>query len=333
MNQKILITGGSGLLGSYLVRWFKQKGYPHITSTFHHSIDAVPEDILEGVHWEKLLLPDKAAALDIVAGHDWVIHAAGFISYQAKEKYRLIDINQTGTEHIVNACLAHNVAHFIYISSISALGRENAHLILKESTPWFQNELSTFYGLSKYLGEVEAWRGAAEGMNVSAVLPSVILGAGNWQKSSLTIMDQIANKSAWYPGGQTGFVDVRDVAIFTGMLLEKSLAGERWVLNGANLPYSELYQKIAANLGLKRKYREAPKWLAKIILQGRNLLSGGTLGIELLNQAYAISTYDASKSLTMEGFSYRRIDETLKEMAECYLKSGKDILPFPVLPF
>jgi dihydroflavonol-4-reductase len=332
MNQRILITGGSGLLGSYLVRWFKQKGYTHITSTYQHSIDTVPKDILEGVHWEKLILPDKAAALEIVSGHDWVIHAAGFVSYQPKDKYKLIDINQTGTEHIVNACLTHHVEHFVYISSIGALGKENDHVTLKESSPWLQNEFSTSYGLSKYLGEVEAWRGAAEGLNVSVVVPSVILGAGDWQKSSLQIMDQIVKKSAWYPGGKTGYVDVRDIVLFIDLLLERSVIGERWILNSADLSYAELYKKVAANLGLKRKFRESPKWLAKIILLSRNLVKTGSIGVELLHHVYGTFTYDASKSMTMEGFSYRNIDETLKEVAENYMRSSKDILHSSVLP-
>ena len=333
MNQRILITGGSGLLGSYLVRWFKQKGYVHITSTYQHTIDTVPKDILEGVHWEKLVLPDKAAALEIVSGHDWVIHAAGYVSYRPKDKYKLIDIHQTGTEHIVNACLAHNVEHLVYISSIGALGKENDHVTLNESSPWLQNEFSTSYGLSKYLGEVEAWRGAAEGLNVSVVLPSVILGAGNWDRSSLQIMDQIAKKSPWYPGGQTGYVDVRDIAMFTGLLLEHSVIGERWILNSANLTYQDLYEKIAGHLGLKRKFHEAPKWLAKMILRTRNLIKAGTIGGELLNQVYGTFTYDASKSLKLEGFSYQKIDETLKEVAEYYSLDSQDILHPSVLPF
>lgn len=333
MNQRILITGGSGLLGSYLVRWFKQKGYGNITATYQHSIDTVPKDIVESVRWEKLILPDKAAALEIVSGHDWVIHAAGYVSYQPRDKYKLIDINQTGTEHIVNACMAHSVEHFVYISSIGALGKENDHVTLNESSPWLQNEYSSSYGLSKYLGEVEAWRGAAEGLNVSVIVPSVILGTGNWQKSSLQIMDQIARKSPWYPGGQTGYVDVRDIAMFAGMLLEHSVTGERWILNSANLTYHDLYELVAGHLGLNRKFREAPKWLAKMILRTRNLINAGAIGGELLNHVYGTFSYDASKSLKLEGFSYRKIDETLREVADNYSLDRKDILHHSVLPF
>ncbi len=115
--------------------------------------------------------------------------------------------------------------------------------------------------------------------------------------------------------------------------MERSVIGERWIVSGANLTYGVLYERIAGYLGLKRKFRVAPKWLAKIILKTRNLIKAGTLGGELLNHVYGTFTYDASKSLKMEGFSYRDIDETLKEVAENYMRTSMDILPPSVSPF
>lgn len=330
MSKKILITGGSGLLGSYLIRWFLQHGYTNITSTYTTTLDAVAPDLRDVVEWKQLALPDKMAAFDVVQGHEWVIHAAAKVSYLAGDKYRLLEINKTGTEHIVNACLAQAVSHLVYVGSIGALGRETDHVTLTESTPWLDNEFSNVYGLSKYLGELEVWRGAGEGLNVSVVLPSVILGSGNWHSSSLQLVDRIVYKSGWYPTGQTGFVDVRDVTKFIGALIEKSNTGGRWILNGANMTYGDLYHKLGAQLGLDKKFSPAPKWLAKTILIGSNLLKGGSLGTAMLNQVYGTFIYDASKSLTIEGFQYRQMDETLREVALAY-KSGHQ--PEVILPF
>jgi dihydroflavonol-4-reductase len=330
MSRKILITGGSGLLGSYLIRWFLHQGYTQITSTYTTSLDGVAPDLRDAVDWKQLALPDKMAAFDIVQGHEWVIHAAGKVSYNAKDKYRLLEINKTGTEHIVNACLVHDVPHLVYVGSIGALGKETDHVTLTESSPWLDNEYSNVYGLSKYLGELEVWRGIGEGLNASVVLPSVILGAGNWQTSSLQMVDRIVHKSGWYPTGQTGFVDVRDISKFIGGLLEKSNIGGRWILNGANMTYGDVYHKLGAQLGLGKKFSPAPKWLAKTLLIGSNLLKGGSLGTEMLNQVYGTFTYDASKSLTVEGFNYRPMDDTIREVALAY-KSDRQ--PGVNLPF
>lgn len=329
MNEKILVTGGSGLLGAYLIRWFRQKGYTNITATYQRSAEAIPNDIRQGIQWQQLTLPDKMASMEIVKGQDWVIHAAGLVSYHIRDKYSLLDINKTGTEEIVNACLIHDIKHLVYIGSIGALGRETDHVTLNESSPWLQTEFSTGYGLSKYLGELEVWRGAGEGLNVSVVLPSVILGAGDWYKSSLQLIDRIVHKLPFYPAGQTGYVDVRDIVMFVDLLLEKNMWGERWLLSGKNMKYKEVYEKLAGYLEMEKRFRPAPKWLAKVIMQSGNLFNGKTMGVDVINQAYGTFTYDSLKSQKVGGFRYRDMDLTLKEVADAYRKKSED----PVLPF
>jgi dihydroflavonol-4-reductase len=328
MNERILITGGSGLLGSYLIRWFLQKGYSNISATYHHSLASIPADLSNSVRWLPLSLPDKHACLEITTGQDWVIHAAGFVSYRPSDKYKLLDVNQTGTELLVNACLEQNVSHFVYISSIGALGRETDHLTLNEKSAWVENEWSTSYGLSKYLGELEVWRAAAEGLNVSVVLPSIILGSGDWDRSSLQMIKRIVSSPGYYPTGQTGFVDVRDVTTFIGMILEKSIIGERWLLNGSSTPYSELYKSVARHLGLTKTFKPAPKWLARLMLCSSNLFKGNGIGLEVLKHSYGTFSFDASKSLGVENFTYRSLEESLKDIAVGY-RQHQPCLPLP----
>ncbi|HZV70429.1 MAG TPA: NAD-dependent epimerase/dehydratase family protein [Saprospiraceae bacterium] len=327
-NPRILVTGGSGLLGSYLLRWFRHHGYTQLMGTFHKE-DKIPEDLKDGITWRSLILPDIPNAFEIVRDQDWVIHTAGLVSYNHEERFRLLDINKTGTEIIVNACLAHNVDHLIYIGSIAALGKERNYTTLNESNEWVQNDFSTPYGLSKYLAELEVWRGAGEGLNVSVILPSIILGTGDWQSSSLQLFDRVAHKMPWYPGGQTGYVDVRDVADFVGHLLEHKNVGERWLVNGVNMSYKEIYLLIADKLGLKRKYMEAPEWLSKIFLLATNITKGRFSVPDLLHQVYGTFSYDAAKSLTVDGFHYRTIEKTIEEVVEVYLgKEEKKVLEY-----
>jgi nucleoside-diphosphate-sugar epimerase len=323
MNKSILITGGSGMLGAYLIRWFRQLGYTSITATYHSDEKRIPEDIREGVHWVPLSLPDQEACHDIVAGHEWVIHAAGLVSYHPGDKYTMLDIHQTGTMQMINACLAHDVSHFIYVGSISALGKEHDHMVLDENAPWLDNEFSTSYGLSKYLGELEAWRGAAEGLNVSVILPSVILGTGDWNRSSLQMIKRVVEKRGWYPTGQTGFVDVRDVCSFISILLKKEYAGQRWILSAGDMTFKEMYLSIAKELKMNKTFRPAPKWLAKLILYKNQLLGIKSTGSEILEQAYGHFSYDARKSLTIEGFRYRPIQESIRDVCGLYLGKGK----------
>ena len=321
INPRILVTGGSGLLGSYLLRWFKRAGYTQLTATFQNP-DSIPSDLREGIEWKSLKLPDTQAAIEIIRDKNWVIHSAALVSYHQADKYRLLEINTVGTADITNACLMHEVDHLIYIGSIGAIGKESNHVTLNESNVWLQNQYSTAYGLSKYLGELEVWRGAAEGLNVSVILPSVILGTGHWNQSSLQLFDRVAKHSPWYPAGQTGYVDVRDVAEFVGKILEKSITGQRWLLNGANVSYKDIYHLIANELSLTRKYRLAPKWLAKTILMMTNLFAGKSPGTDILNHVYGTFSYDATKSLSQDGFHYRPIEKTIRVVTAEYKKGG-----------
>ncbi|HJW27746.1 MAG TPA: NAD-dependent epimerase/dehydratase family protein, partial [Saprospiraceae bacterium] len=81
MNPNILVTGGSGLLGSYMLRWLREKGYTRLTATYQHDQQNIPVDLRDGITWKSLILPDLTASFEIVEGHDWVIHAGGYISY------------------------------------------------------------------------------------------------------------------------------------------------------------------------------------------------------------------------------------------------------------
>ncbi|MFZ1675784.1 MAG: NAD-dependent epimerase/dehydratase family protein, partial [Saprospiraceae bacterium] len=87
-DPRILVTGGSGLLGSYFLRWFKHKGYKNLTATYHRE-GTIPEDLKEGIEWKSLILPDIPNSFDIVRDKDWVIHAAGLVSYNHEDRYRL----------------------------------------------------------------------------------------------------------------------------------------------------------------------------------------------------------------------------------------------------
>lgn len=329
MKPRILVTGGTGLLGSYLLRWFKRNGYDHLTATFQNPKSKIPADLQQGIEWRRLQLPDIPDAYDVVADKEWVIHSAGLVSYLKEDKFRLLEVNQQGTEHIVNACLAHHVQHLVYIGSIGALGKESNNVTLNESSSWLDNEFSTAYGLSKYLGELEVWRGAGEGLNASVILPSVILGTGDWQRSSLQLIDRVANRAPFYPAGQTGYVDVRDIATFVGKVLEKQMIGERWILNGANLSYRDVYQKISANLGLTKNFRQAPEWLARLLLLVSNLKNGRMSVPDIINQVYGTFYYDATKSTTIQGFSYTPIDETIMAVTKSFSDgTGGKVLDF-----
>lgn len=322
MSRSILVTGGSGVLGSFVIRQLLESGYTHITGTYQGNEKTIPEDLAEKITWKPLLLPDQMNVFETVAGHQWVVHCAGLVSYSKSDLSRLLEINQSGTAQIVDACLAHQVEHLIYISSIAALGREKDGMTLDENSWWTEGPFNTSYGLSKYLGELEVWRGAGEGLPVSVILPSVILGTGDWHRSSLQLIERIVSKPGIYPTGRTGFVDVLDVSYFITLLLEKQNTGERWLLSGSNQSYGEIFEKIGSRLVPGKKFRPAPRWAAKLYLIVSKIIGRSHLGLEVLKHSYGHFSFDNAKSISLAGYTYRPLEETIERICVERLEEG-----------
>ena len=331
MNPEILVTGGSGILGVYVIRHLLGLGYDRITGTYRSALDDVPPSLRDTVNWVPLDLPDKEAAFDVVAGKQWVVHAAGLVSYFRRDKHRLLAINRQGTADMVDAALAHGIRHFVYVGSIAALGKDPDQPVLNEETDWLENELSTPYGRSKYLGELEAWRGAAEGMPVSVVLPAIILGTGRADRSSMQLCGQVSRNAGWAPGGESGFVDVRDVADFIGRLLRLEKSGDRWVLSAGQLRYKDLFTRLSRQMGYTTTYRVAPEWLVALIYSRLKGLAGKGISLQMIRQLYSHFKCDASKCLDFDGFTYRSLDSTLVDLG-LYLKNGHPPAGFPTQP-
>lgn len=319
MTKPVLVTGGSGMLGAHILRHLLSSGYTSITATYHQHENNIPADLRDTIRWELLALPDLTAVNDLVQGHAYVIHNAGFISYRKSDKAKLLDVNQEGTRQIVNACLAENTEHLIYIGSIASLGKEKNGVVLNELSPWLDNTYSTNYGLSKYLGELEVWRAHGEGLPVSVILPSLVIGSGPMESTSMQMVHRIVHKPPFYPGGQTGFIAADDIASFIMMLLSTAKTGERWLLSAEDLTYQQLYSIIKNELGSTRTFRKAPKLLSGIYLKIASLLSSKGLGPELLNQTYGQFFYDGKKSAGVEGFEYSDVKVALNKLVEEYL--------------
>jgi dihydroflavonol-4-reductase len=318
MTKPVLVTGGSGMLGAHILRHLLSAGFTDITATYHQHENNIPADLREYIRWEPLALPDLGAVNDLVQGHAYVIHNAGFISYRKSDKATLLDVNQEGTRQIANACLAEQTEHLIYIGSIASLGKEKNGVTLNELSPWLDNGFSTNYGLSKYLGELEVWRAHGEGLPVSVVLPSLVIGSGPMASTSMQMVHRVEHAPPFYPGGQTGFIAANDIASFITMLLQKEITGERWLMSAADLSYQKLYAIIQEALGAQRKFRMAPKVLSGIYLRLSSLFSSQRLGPELLNQTYATFFYDGKKTLRVEGFEYSDVEVALKRLVEEY---------------
>jgi nucleoside-diphosphate-sugar epimerase len=267
--MNILVTGITGLFGSHLAREFGQLGVIHGLKRETSDLKLV-DDL--AIHWHKGELSDMESLLESLREIDLVIHAAGLVSFASKDKEKLYEVNTSGTANLVNAMLASGVKKLVHVSSVAAIGRSAEQMDIDEEFIWTESPLNTEYAVSKYWAELEAWRGEQEGLELIVINPSVLLGKASYGKSSAAIYSFVLEGNTFFPKGNVNYLDVRDAAKITRLLVEKGVWGERFILNKESLPYQTFFKEIASVFNKKAPSIPLPNWL----------ISLGTISISIL---------------------------------------------------
>lgn len=322
-HELILVTGASGFLGTYLVKLLIEKGYRVRAVKREGSEIGNLQNYSDKIEWVNTDLTDLQGLDGAFAGVDVVCHCAAIPSFHPKDYEKMYASNVEGTTNVVNLCLYHKVRKLIHVSSIAALGRTPGRFRLDESCDWVEGKDNHYYGQTKHLAEVEVWRGIAEGLNAVMVLPSVIIGVKNWEAGIAAFWGRVDKGLKFCPDGQSGFVDVRDVVSFIERMIGSEVSGERYILNADNLSHKEFFTRVARSMDRKPPYILIGKWLAEVawrVERAKEVLLGTT---PLVTKASARAgtthyEYDNRKSLGIDGFRYKTIDESIADMTALY---------------
>lgn len=257
----ILVTGGSGLLGSHLIRELL-KTDKKIRAIYRNN---APLNMPPNIEWIKADILDILSLEVAMKDVEQVYHCAGMVSFNPKKKKLLHQINVEGTANVVNACLNKNIKKLLFVSSVAALGRIRKNVRVNERMDWTEDSSNSEYGKSKYLAEREVWRGIGEGLNAVIINPVIILGTGNWDKGSSEIFKSAYNEFPWFTEGISGFVDVQDVVKTMISLMNGTPCSERFIISAENLSYKEVFTEIANNFGKKPPYLKVTPLIASIV--------------------------------------------------------------------
>jgi nucleoside-diphosphate-sugar epimerase len=336
--RKILLTGATGFLGSYTARVLLNAGLEvHAIKRESSSLEMV-QDIQDQIHWHTHDLCDYVDMESSIEGMNGIIHCAALVSFDPKDKPKLIQYNIEATRDIINLALIYGIKKLVFVSSIAALGRyTQAEKVIDEKIEWSDGLEHTFYGISKHLAEQEVWRGQAEGLDTVIINPSLIMGAGQWTKGSPAIYKRVYGYNPFYPTGSTGVVDVRDVAEILYKALISDLAGERIIASGQNLTYKSILTTVAEALdkqsptiqlsGLLLNALSGLDYLRATVLRQPRLVTK-----ENLKASARTSAYSNEKSIRLLGHRYRSIEASIKETADTYLQSLSSGYDYGILP-
>jgi len=331
----ILVTGGTGLVGTHLIYELLKRGekvrairrkssklekLEKVISYYHEN----PNDLLKNLEWVYGDILDVFSLEEAMEGVDKVYHAAAIISFNPSDHKKMIANNTKGTSNIVNAALNKKIKKLCHVSSIASVGRDNTKEVVSENDQWTYSKQQSAYAISKFESEREVWRATAEGLDAVIVNPSIIFGPGHWGEGSSQIFSKIGGGLKFYTQGITGYVDVRDVVKCMIQLMESPITNERFILNAENVSYKYLFKNIASELKVKtpniyisKSMSEVVWRLAKIqsfISRKQALITKETA--RTANKKYHFSNEKICSSLN---FQFRPIAQTIKETAIHFL--------------
>lgn len=262
----VLVTGGTGLVGSHLLLHLIENG-ENVRAIYRtkNNIQKAKsvfelykkEALFEKIEWLEADILEVPSLENAFINIDYVYHCAALISFDPKDEEALRKINIEGTANMVNFSIALGVKKFCFVSSIAALGDLAPHeTYITEETDWNPEKPHSDYAISKYGSEMEVWRAHQEGLDVIIVNPGVILGpipkTKNKQQGSAELYLKVANGLSFYTLGSTGFITVDDVVKISHQLMNSEIKNERFTLIADNIVFKNILDTIAEALKVKK---------------------------------------------------------------------------------
>jgi len=331
----ILVTGGTGLLGSHLLYDLLKDGkevtairrsiknIPQLREVFSFYTEK-PQEMIDRIRWVEADMLNYHEVLEAMEGIDQVYHCAAIVSFDPSEHAHMIRSNTHGTANMVNAALENKVNKFVHVSSTAAIGKPVDGKLADETMIWTESKNNTGYSISKFQSEMEVWRGIQEGLNAVIVNPSIILGPGFWNQGSSSIFKKIDKGLRFYSEGVTGYVAVWDVVKAMRQLMESDITEERFLVTSENLTYREVFNMVSDELGRKRPDLEGTKFMSELAWRADWVKSKffrcgeHTFTKERVRAARNVVRFDNTKLKKAMDFEFEPIEEVVKRVARYY---------------
>jgi dihydroflavonol-4-reductase len=319
----ILVTGGSGFIGSALVRQLHAAGH-RIRCLLRPAsntarIDDFPFERVTGD------VRDPASLRQAVAGQHAVIHLAGLSSWDLIDSPAMGETCEGGTANILAAARAAGPVRVVYVSSVLAIGsRPNAEPV-DETNPFelFADKTVT-HSHHKYRAEEICRKAAAEGQEVVIVNPAEVYGpsdvglitAGN-------LIDFARGNPVLVCRGGTSIVHIDDVARGCLAAVERGRSGERYILGGENITHRQLAETFLELAGQRKRILVAPNFMLRGLTRAaRAVRCPLPYNYRVVPYATRYWWVDNSKARRELGISFRSARETLAPTV-AWLKSAE----------
>ena len=332
----ILVTGGTGLVGSHLLYrlakknvsvkalYRTEKSLVKVKNVFSYYQDN-SEELFDKIQWIKGDITDIPSLENAFSEVNYVYHVAAIVAFDPKRYRAMRQVNIEGTANMVNLSIQNKVKKFCFVSSIAAIGDSINSNIVTEENEWNIEGKNNGYSITKHGAEMEVWRGSQEGIDIIIVNPGIILGGGFWKINTGTMFSKSFNGFRFYTEGVSGFIGVLDVVNSMIGLMESHLKNERYILVSENVSFREIFTKIATGFGRKSPSIKVYPLYTSILWRVEFVLSkllnkSQTLPKDTARTLHSKTYYSSDKVKKDLGFEFTPIEKSIQETCKHYLK-------------
>lgn len=318
VESKILITGGTGFLGTHVVKQLLQAGEKNLRVMASRVPVWMRDAGVEAAEGSVVNPEDVRLAVKNVRA---IFHLAGKVSRDNTDAAKMNHIHVQGTRILSEAAKEAGVKTFLLASSSGTIAVSKRDEILDETNPPPLEIIARWsYYASKFYQERTAIEHFNEpGLKLVILNPSLLLGDGDERlSSSKVVLDFMAKKLPVTPSGGLSFVDASDAATAFINALEKGRHGEKYLLGAENWTFEKFFRRLERLTGVSAPMLKVPKRFA---VAGSSLIDSvyrnfnwtSPVQPQEVEQAEHFWYFDSEKARRELNFEPRDGNETLQE--------------------
>jgi len=324
----VLVTGGSGFVGSAVVRALLAAGYPVRAlvrlSSQRANLQGLPVEIVEGD------MRDAASVARAMAGARYVMHVAADYRLWSSDREEIRRNNVTGTRTIMHAALQAGVERIVYTSSVAALALRADGQSADEAFALAETAAIGAYKRSKVAAQT-----LVETMIQHDALPAIIVNPSTPigprdirpTPTGRIIVEAASGRMPGYVHTGLNLVHVDDVAAGHLAALRHGKVGERYILGGQNVLLADMLRDIALLVGRRPPRLRVPRRLLYPAAAMAEMIAGRTgrepfLTLDGLRMAKNRMYFTSAKATRDLGFTARPYSEGLRDAVDWFRGAG-----------